>query len=157
MKMSKNKKKKLKKKAKRQNELLKKQMEQIEEIEEQSKLVVDTVENGDTENNSPDQDLTTESVDDITESKESPDISDPPVQTTPRLNGVDGLAGGEKIENQSSEEYQKVEEDVALCDQSDIEKSCGEGVLPPDPEEIDECSEGDLPELVLREHGIHFL
>lgn len=140
MKMSKNKKKKLKKKAKRQNELLKKQMEQIEEIEEQSKLVVDPVENGEVDTISPDQDVNTESIEDNTESKGSPDVLDAPVQIMPRINGVDGLAGGEKIDDQSTDEFQKVE-DVALCD---VEKSCGEGAIPPDNDDTDECSEGNV-------------
>ncbi|XP_015589171.1 SRSF protein kinase 3 isoform X2 [Cephus cinctus] len=136
-KMSKNKKKKLKKKAKRQNELLKKQMEQIEEIEEQSKLANNSRENGEPETNSPDQEVNTESIEDNTESKGSPDISEPSVPAL-HVNGVDGLAGGEKVENQSMEEFQKLEH-VTLCD---VEKSCGEGILPPDPEDTDECSEG---------------
>ncbi|XP_046416889.1 SRSF protein kinase 3 isoform X2 [Neodiprion pinetum] len=143
MKMSKNKKKKLKKKAKRQNELLKKQMEQIEEIEEQSKLIVDTVENGEVQNNSSDPaDVNTESIEDVaTESKESPDTLDTSVPqiNIPRTNGVDGLAGGEKMENQPPDEYQNVE-DIVL---RDVEKSCGEGILPPDQEETTECGEGN--------------
>ncbi|XP_046591437.1 SRSF protein kinase 2 isoform X2 [Neodiprion lecontei] len=143
MKMSKNKKKKLKKKAKRQNELLKKQMEQIEEIEEQSKLIVDTVENGEVQNNSSDPaDVNTESIEDVaTESKESPDTLDTSVPqiNIPRTNGVDGLARGEKMENQPPDEYQNVE-DIVL---RDVEKSCGEGILPPDQEETTECGEGN--------------
>lgn len=142
MKMSKNKKKKLKKKAKRQNELLKKQMEQIEEIEEQSKLVVDPVENGEIEGNSPEPtEVNTESIEDnMTESKGSLEISETPVTEAdaPRINGVDGLGGGEKIENQTPEENQKVE-DVAL---NDVEKSCGEGAVPPENEEADDWGEG---------------
>ncbi|XP_012261820.1 SRSF protein kinase 3 isoform X2 [Athalia rosae] len=140
-KMSKNKKKKLKKKAKRQNELLKKQMEQIEEIEEQSKLLVDPVENGGVETNSPDQDVNTESIEDnTTESKESPDISEPPTsEPALRINGIDVFTGGEKIENQSLEEHQKVE-DITLCD---IEQSCSEGTLAPDTEETEESGEGN--------------
>lgn len=138
-KMSKNKKKKLKKKAKRQNELLKKQMEQIEEIEEQDKTTGDTKENGDVgelEANSPDPDLTGESIEDNTESKESPDTSEPSVPSL-HVNGVDGLACGEKIDNQTNEQ-QKIE-DVTL---SDVEKSCGEGGLPPDTDDTEEGSEG---------------
>ncbi|XP_044598136.1 SRSF protein kinase 3 isoform X2 [Cotesia glomerata] len=103
-KMSKNKKKRLKKKAKRQNELLKKQMEQIEELEERSKNINNTQNGGSaggqgdnnsgggiSETNSPttDQDQNTESIDDNTESKESPDISDP-VITSPHR-GVNGI------------------------------------------------------------------
>ncbi|XP_011342517.1 SRSF protein kinase 3 isoform X3 [Ooceraea biroi] len=137
-KMSKNKKKKLKKKAKRQNELLKKQMEQIEELDEQSKLVNSTRENGEVETNSLDQDLNTESIEDNTESKGSPDISEPSAPSL-HMNGVDGLAGGEKIQNPSPEEESEKMDNVTLCD---VEKSCGEGVLPPDPEDTDECSEG---------------
>lgn len=96
--MSKNKKKKLKKKAKRQNELLKKQMEQIEELEEQSKLANSTRENGEIETNSLDQDLNTESIEDnTTESKDSPDISEPSAPSL-HMNGVDGLADGEKMQ-----------------------------------------------------------
>jgi len=137
-KMSKNKKKKLKKKAKRQNELLKKQMEQIEELEEQSKSLTNNArENGEVETNSLDQDLNTESIEDNTESKDSPDISEPSAPSL-HMNGVDGLAGGEKIQNPSPEESEKMD-NVTLCD---MEKSCGEGVLPPDPEDTDECSEG---------------
>ncbi|XP_046740849.1 SRSF protein kinase 3 isoform X1 [Diprion similis] len=143
MKMSKNKKKKLKKKAKRQNELLKKQMEQIEEIEEQSKLIVDTVENGEVQNNSSDPaDVNTESIEDVApESKGSPDTSDTsvPQVNIPQTNGVDGLAGGEKMENQPPDEYQNVD-DIVL---HDVEKSCGEGILPPDQEETTECGEGN--------------
>ncbi|XP_074093747.1 SR splicing factor protein kinase isoform X1 [Cotesia typhae] len=103
-KMSKNKKKRLKKKAKRQNELLKKQMEQIEELEKRSKNINNTQNGGSaggqgdnnsgggiSETNSPttDQDQNTESIDDNTESKESPDISDP-VITSPHR-GVNGI------------------------------------------------------------------
>lgn len=138
-KMSKNKKKKLKKKAKRQNELLKKQMEQIEEIEEQVKTTDDVKENGDVEvhePNSPEQDVTTESMEDNVESKESPDTSEPSIPSL-HVNGVDGLAGGEKIENQMNEQ-QKIE-NVIL---SDVEKSCGEGVVSVDFPEKDECSDG---------------
>lgn len=139
-KMSKNKKKKLKKKAKRQNELLKKQMEQIEEIEEQIKTD-DVKENGDVEvhePNSPELDVTTESMEDNVENKESPDTSEPSIPSL-HVNGVDGLAGGEKIENQINEQ-QKIE-NVPL---SDIEKSCGEGVLPVDFTDKDESSDGNL-------------
>lgn len=136
-KMSKNKKKKLKKKAKRQNELLKKQMEQIEELDEQNKLVNSTRENGELETNSPDQDLNTESIEDNTESKGSPDLSEPSVPSV-HVNGVDSLGGGEKVENQLPEQSEKMHSG-ALCD---AEKSCGEGVLPPDQEERDEGSEG---------------
>lgn len=136
-KMSKNKKKKLKKKAKRQNELLKKQMEQIEELEEQSKLANSTRENGEVETNSLDQDLNTESIEDNTESKDSPDISEPSAPSL-HMNGVDGLAGGEKIQSPSPEQSEKMD-NVTLCD---VEKSCGEGVLPPDADDTDECSEG---------------
>ncbi|XP_032689686.1 SRSF protein kinase 3 isoform X1 [Odontomachus brunneus] len=136
-KMSKNKKKKLKKKAKRQNELLRKQMEQIEELEEQNKLANSTRENGEVETNSLDQDLNTESIEDNTESKGSPDISEPSAPSL-HMNGVDGLADGEKIQNPSPEQSEKME-NVTLCD---VEKSCGESVLPPDPEDTDECSEG---------------
>ncbi|XP_076623348.1 SR splicing factor protein kinase [Colletes latitarsis] len=136
-KMSKNKKKKLKKKAKRQNELLKKQMEQIEELEEQNKLANSTRENGEVETNSPDQDINTESIEDNTESKGSPDISEPFVPSL-HINGVDSLAGGEKVENQLSQQSEKMD-NANLCD---VEKSCGEGVLPPDHEDADECSEG---------------
>lgn len=140
-KMSKNKKKKLKKKAKRQNELLKKQMEQIEELEEQSKLANSTRENGEVETNSLDQDLNTESIEDnTTESKDSPDISEPSAPSL-HMNGVDGLAGGEKIQNPSPEQSEKMDN---VCD---VEKSCGEGVLPPDPEDTDECSEGTINRL----------
>ncbi|XP_071553440.1 SRSF protein kinase 3 isoform X2 [Temnothorax nylanderi] len=135
-KMSKNKKKKLKKKAKRQNELLKKQMEQIEELEEQSKLANNTRENGEVETNSLDQDLNTESIEDNTESKGSPDISEPSAPSL-HMNGVDGLAGGEKIQNPSPEQSEKMD-NVTLCD---VEKSCGEGMLPPDPDDTDEGSE----------------
>ncbi|XP_012216409.1 SRSF protein kinase 3 isoform X3 [Linepithema humile] len=136
-KMSKNKKKKLKKKAKRQNELLKKQMEQIEELEEQSKLANSTRENGEVETNSLDQDLNTESIEDnTTESKDSPDISEPSAPSL-HMNGVDGLTGGEKIQNLLPEEESEKMDNVC-----DVEKSCGEGVLPPDPEDTDECSEG---------------
>lgn len=138
-KMSKNKKKKLKKKAKRQNELLKKQMEQIEELEEQNKLANNTRENGEVETNSLDQDLNTESIEDNTESKDSPDILEPAISShSLHMNGVDGLAGGEKIQNPSPEQSDKME-NVTLCD---IEKNCGEGILSPDPEDTDECSEG---------------
>lgn len=136
-KMSKNKKKRLKKKAKRQNELLKKQMEQIEEIEEQSKNTNSTRENGDIETNSPDQDPNTESIEENTESKGSPDISEPNA-SPPHVNGVDSLSVGEKVENSSTEEPQKLE-NVTL---SDGDKSCGEVVLPPDAELTDECNEG---------------
>ncbi|XP_012216407.1 SRSF protein kinase 3 isoform X1 [Linepithema humile] len=138
-KMSKNKKKKLKKKAKRQNELLKKQMEQIEELEEQSKLANSTRENGEVETNSLDQDLNTESIEDnTTESKDSPDISEPSAPSL-HMNGVDGLTGGEKIQNLLPEEESEKMDNVC-----DVEKSCGEGVLPPDPEDTDECSEGTI-------------
>ncbi|XP_012283185.1 SRSF protein kinase 3 isoform X2 [Orussus abietinus] len=135
-KMSKNKKKKLKKKAKRQNELLKKQMEQIEEMEERNKHANNTRENGEPEANSPDQDVNTESIEDNTESKGSPDLSEP-CATPLHVNGVDGLAGGEKVENPSPEQSQKIE-NVPLCH---VEKSCGEGVLLPDTEDMDEGSE----------------
>lgn len=138
-KMSKNKKKKLKKKAKRQNELLKKQMEQIEELEEQSKLASgNTRENGEVETNSLDQDLNTESIEDNTESKGSPDISEPSAPSL-HMNGVDGLAGGEKMQDPSPEQSDKMDNITTLCD---MEKSCGEGILPPDPDDTDECSEG---------------
>ena len=139
-KMSKNKKKKLKKKAKRQTELLKKQMEQIEEIQEQTKSPNDTKENGDVgelETNSPDHDINTESIEDIIENKESPDISEPSIPPL-HVNGIDGLAGGEKINIQTNEQ-QKID-NAMLCD---VEKSCGEGVLMPDLEDTDECSEGE--------------
>lgn len=135
-KMSKNKKKKLKKKAKRQNELLRKQMEQIEELEEQNKLANNTRENGEVETNSLDQDLNTESIEDNTESKGSPDISEPSAPSL-HMNGVDGLADSEKVQDPSPEQSDKME-NVTLCD---AEKSC-ESVLPPDPEDTDECSEG---------------
>ncbi|XP_076285867.1 SR splicing factor protein kinase isoform X2 [Lasioglossum baleicum] len=135
-KMSKNKKKKLKKKAKRQNELLKKQMEQIEEIEEQNKMANNTRENGELETNSPDQDINTESIEDNTESKGSPDISEPSAPSL-HLNGVDSLGGGEKVENQLPQQPEKMD-NANLCD---VEKSCGEGMLPPDHEDTDECSE----------------
>lgn len=145
-KMSKNKKKKLKKKAKRQNELLKKQMEQIEELEEQSKLANrETRENGEVETNSLDQDLNTESIEDNTESKGSPDISEPSAPSL-HMNGVDGLAGGEKIQNPSPEQSEKMD-NVTLCD---VEKSCGEGVLPPDADDTDECSEGKASIIIER-------
>ncbi|XP_029053095.1 SRSF protein kinase 3 isoform X1 [Osmia bicornis bicornis] len=136
-KMSKNKKKKLKKKAKRQNELLKKQMEQIEELEEQNKLANSTRENGELETNSPDQDINTESIEDNTESKGSPDISEPSAPSL-HINGVDSLAGGEKVENQLPQQSEKMD-NANLCD---VEKSCGEGALSPDHEDADECSEG---------------
>ncbi|CAK9828918.1 SRSF protein kinase 1 [Anthophora retusa] len=136
-KMSKNKKKKLKKKAKRQNELLKKQMEQIEELEEQDKLANSTRANGELETNSPDQDINTESIEDNTESKDSPDISEPSAPSL-HINGVDSLAGGEKIENELPQQSEKME-NANLCD---VEKSCGEGLLSPDHEFTDECSEG---------------
>lgn len=152
-KMSKNKKKKLKKKAKRQNELLKKQMEQIEELEEQSKLANrETRENGEVETNSLDQDLNTESIEDNTESKGSPDISEPSAPSL-HMNGVDGLAGGEKIQNPSPEQSEKMD-NVTLCD---VEKSCGEGVLPPDPDDTDECSEGKASTVDYRECPSLFL
>lgn len=136
-KMSKNKKKKLKKKAKRQNELLRKQMEQIEELEEQNKLANSTRENGEVETNSLDQDLNTESIEDNTESKGSPDISEPSAPSL-HMNGVDGLTDGEKMQNPSPEQSEKMD-NVTLCD---VEKSCDENVLPPDLEDTDECSEG---------------
>lgn len=136
-KMSKNKKKKLKKKAKRQNELLKKQMEQIEELEEQDKLTHSTRANGELETNSPDQDVNTESIENNTESKESPDISEPSVPSL-HMNGIDSLAGGEKVENQLPEESEKME-NANLCD---VAKSCGEGIIPSIHEDTDECSEG---------------
>lgn len=137
--MSKNKKKKLKKKAKRQNELLKKQMEQIEELEEQNKLASSTRENGELETNSPDQDINTESIEDNTESKGSPDTSEPSASSL-HINGVDSLAGGEKVENQLPQQSEKMD-NANLCD---MEKSCGEGVLPLNHEDTDECSEGKL-------------
>ncbi|XP_012137958.1 SR splicing factor protein kinase isoform X2 [Megachile rotundata] len=136
-KMSKNKKKKLKKKAKRQNELLKKQMEQIEELEEQNKLANSTRENGELETNSPDQDINTESIEDNTESKGSPDISEPSAPSL-HINGVDSLAGGEKVENQLPQQPEKMD-NANLCD---VEKNCGEGALSADHEDVDECSEG---------------
>ncbi|XP_053995142.1 SRSF protein kinase 3-like isoform X2 [Hylaeus anthracinus] len=135
-KMSKNKKKKLKKKAKRQNELLKKQMEQIEELEEQNKLANSTRENGEIETNSPDQDVNTESIEDNTESKGSPNISEPSVPSL-HINGVDSLAGGEKVENQLPSQPEKMD-NANMCD---IEKSWGEELLPPYEEDTDECSE----------------
>jgi len=147
-KMSKNKKKKLKKKAKRQNELLKKQMEQIEELEEQIKLANSTRENGEVETYSLDQDLNTESIEDNTESKGSPDISEPSAPSL-HMNGVDGLAGGEKIQNPSPEQSEKMD-NVTLCD---VEKSCGEGILPRDPDDIDECSEGKVITVVERQYS----
>lgn len=153
-KMSKNKKKKLKKKAKRQNELLRKQMEQIEELEEQNKLANSTRENGEVETNSLDQDLNTESIEDNTESKGSPDISEPSAPSL-HMNGVDGLAGGEKIQSPSPEESDKME-NVTLCD---VEKSCGEGALLPDPEDTDECSEGSRELIAFsqeRDVTVHF-
>ncbi|KAG7188113.1 hypothetical protein KM043_015960 [Ampulex compressa] len=131
-KMSRNKKKKLKKKAKRQNELLKKQMEQIEEIEEQNKLANSTKENGELETNSPDQELNTESIEDNTESKGSPDNSEPSAPLL-HINGVDNLASSEKIETQTTDNVEKMD---------NVEKSCGEAVLPPDLDDMDECSEG---------------
>ncbi|OAD53514.1 SRSF protein kinase 1 [Eufriesea mexicana] len=136
-KMSKNKKKKLKKKAKRQNELLKKQMEQIEELEEQDKLANSTRANGELETNSPDQDINTESIEDNTESKGSPDISEPSAPSL-HINGVDSLAGEEKVENQLSQQSEKMEN----ANSCDVEKNCGEGVHSPDHEDTDECSEG---------------
>ncbi|KOC67401.1 SRSF protein kinase 1 [Habropoda laboriosa] len=135
-KMSKNKKKKLKKKAKRQNELLKKQMEQIEELEEQDKLANSTRANGELETNSPDQDINTESIEDNTESKDSPDISEPSAPSL-HINGVDSLAGGEKVENQLPQQSEKME-NTNICD---VEKTC-EGLLSSDHEYTDECSEG---------------
>ncbi|KYQ49583.1 Serine/threonine-protein kinase spk-1 [Trachymyrmex zeteki] len=93
-------------------------------------------ENGEIETNSLDQDLNTESVEDNTESKGSPDISEPSAPSL-HMNGVDGLAGGEKIQNPSPEQCEKMD-NITLCD---VEKSCGEGVLSPDPDDTDECSE----------------
>ena len=136
-KMSKNKKKRLKKKAKRQNELLKKQMEQIEEIEEQSKTTNNSRENGDIETNSPDQDPNTESIDDNTESKGSPDISEPNL-SPPHVNGVDALAGGDQVENPTTEDTEKL--DIPTL--SEIENSRAEVVLPPELEETDESGDG---------------
>lgn len=136
-KMSKNKKKKLKKKAKRQNELLKKQLEQIEELEEQNILANSTRENGELETNSPDQDINTESIEDNTESKSSPDISEPSAPSL-HINGVDSLAGGEKVENQLPQQPEKMD-NSNLCE---VEKNCGEGALTADNEDADECSEG---------------
>ncbi|XP_016914631.1 SRSF protein kinase 3 isoform X2 [Apis cerana] len=136
-KMSKNKKKKLKKKAKRQNELLKKQMEQIEELEEQDKLANSTRANGELETNSPDQDINTESIDDNTESKGSPDISEPSAPSL-HINGVDSLTVEEKIENQISQQSEKMEN----ANSCDVEKNCGETIHSPDHEDTDECSEG---------------
>lgn len=139
-KMSKNKKKRLKKKAKRQNELLKKQMEQIEEIEEKSKSVNTTRENGGiSEGNSPDQDPNTESIEENTESKESPDISDPPAPPA-HVNGVDTLAAGEGLANQSPEK--SVDTTTEIAPMSDVEKSCGDGLHRADPEDTDEGSDG---------------
>ncbi|XP_048263034.1 SRSF protein kinase 3 isoform X2 [Bombus terrestris] len=136
-KMSKNKKKKLKKKAKRQNELLKKQMEQIEELEEQDKLANSTRANGELETNSPDQDINTESIEDNTESKGSPDISEPSAPSL-HINGVDSLTVEEKAENQLPQQPEKME-NTNSCD---IEKNCGEEVHSPDHDDADECSEG---------------
>ncbi|XP_043795895.1 SRSF protein kinase 3 isoform X2 [Apis laboriosa] len=136
-KMSKNKKKKLKKKAKRQNELLKKQMEQIEELEEQDKLANSTRANGELETNSPDQDINTESIDDNTESKGSPDISEPSAPSL-HINGVDSLTVEEKIENQIPQQSEKMEN----ANSCDVEKNCGETIHSPDHEDTDECSEG---------------
>ncbi|XP_006616395.1 SRSF protein kinase 3 isoform X2 [Apis dorsata] len=136
-KMSKNKKKKLKKKAKRQNELLKKQMEQIEELEEQDKLANSTRANGELETNSPDQDINTESIDDNTESKGSPDISEPSAPSL-HINGVDSLTVEEKIENQIPQQSEKMEN----ANSCDVEKNCGEAIHSPDHEDTDECSEG---------------
>ncbi|KAG6800563.1 SRSF protein kinase 3 isoform X1 [Apis mellifera caucasica] len=136
-KMSKNKKKKLKKKAKRQNELLKKQMEQIEELEEQDKLANSTRANGELETNSPDQDINTESIDDNTESKGSPDISEPSAPSL-HINGVDSLTVEEKIENQIPQQSEKMEN----ANSCDVEKNCGEVIHSPDHEDTDECSEG---------------
>ncbi|XP_050573569.1 SRSF protein kinase 3 isoform X1 [Bombus affinis] len=136
-KMSKNKKKKLKKKAKRQNELLKKQMEQIEELEEQDKLANSTRANGELETNSPDQDINTESIEDNTESKGSPDISEPSAPSL-HINGVDSLTAEEKAENQLPQQPEKME-NTNSCD---IEKNCGEEVHSPDHDDADECSEG---------------
>ncbi|XP_033183639.1 SR splicing factor protein kinase isoform X1 [Bombus vancouverensis nearcticus] len=136
-KMSKNKKKKLKKKAKRQNELLKKQMEQIEELEEQDKLANSTRANGELETNSPDQDINTESIEDNTESKGSPDILEPSAPSL-HINGVDSLTAEEKAENQLPQQPEKMEN----ANSCDIEKNCGEEVHSPDHEDTDECSEG---------------
>ncbi|XP_068974476.1 SRSF protein kinase 3-like isoform X2 [Bombus flavifrons] len=136
-KMSKNKKKKLKKKAKRQNELLKKQMEQIEELEEQDKLANSTRANGELETNSPDQDINTESIEDNTESKGSPDILEPSAPSL-HINGVDSLTAEEKAENQLPQQPEKMEN----ANSCDIEKNCGEEVHSPDHDDTDECSEG---------------
>lgn len=138
-KMSKNKKKKLKKKAKRQNELLKKQMEQIEELEEQDKLANSTRANGELETNSPDQDVNTESIEDNTESKGSPDISEPSAPSL-HINGVDSLTAEEKVENQLPQQPEKMEN----ANSCDVEKNCSEGVHLPDHEDTDECSEGNI-------------
>ncbi|XP_031784864.1 SRSF protein kinase 3 isoform X1 [Nasonia vitripennis] len=113
-KMSKNKKKRLKKKAKRQNELLKRQMEQIEEMEEQNKplihasdgnsAVAEFKENGEATtpnainvggtdgNNSADQELNSESIEDNTESnKESPDDMSEPSVPLMHVNGIESV------------------------------------------------------------------
>lgn len=134
-KMSRNKKKKLKKKAKRQNELLRKQMEQIEEMEEQRKFATTTRENGEMETDSPDQDLNTESTEDNTESKGTPDSSDPSVPLL-HVNGVvNSTSSQEKIQERVSELTEKID-NTAECTG---EKSCGEAIL--DCEETEECSE----------------
>ncbi|KAK0090284.1 hypothetical protein PV325_001515 [Microctonus aethiopoides] len=145
-KMSKNKKKRLKKKAKRQNELLKKQMEQIEEIEEKSKNINNTRENGSSgtdgvanEAISPqEQDPNTESIEENTESKESPDISDPVV--LPHVNGVTSLAAGEGPDNHPPEESVKITNDTVPM--TEMTKGCGDGLHPIETEDTDECSEG---------------
>ncbi|XP_043266911.1 SRSF protein kinase 3 [Venturia canescens] len=159
-KMSKNKKKRLKKKAKRQNELLKKQMEQIEEIEEQSKTTTSTRENGDAEANSPDQDP--ESIDENSESKGSPDISEPNT-SPPHVNGVDALASGENVDNPSLEEPPKSENDELaggdkICDdtarpidsqQTEERRTEGRNHKPPGPKQLKRASVAPLdPALV---------
>ncbi|CAG5087738.1 Similar to SRPK1: SRSF protein kinase 1 (Homo sapiens) [Cotesia congregata] len=158
-KMSKNKKKRLKKKAKRQNELLKKQMEQIEELEERSKNINNTQNGGSaggqgdnnsggciSETNSPttDQDQNTESIDDNTESKESPDISDPVITSPHRgVNGiVTDLATGGSSDNMdntlsSSASSSDNKSSLGLINQEATaggaqippgDKSCGDGL-----------------------------
>lgn len=122
-KMSKSKKKKLKKKAKRQNQLLQKQMEQIIEIEEQSKVVTnDGKENGEVKDESPDLDNATESVDDNSENKESPDT---PENSAPslRVNGMDASTDEKSSPNSETNEEEQANDKIEDLAISNNEKS----------------------------------
>ncbi|XP_014217863.1 SRSF protein kinase 2, partial [Copidosoma floridanum] len=141
-KMSKNKKKRLKKKAKRQNELLKRQMEQIEEIEEQTKqegpdVAAGHKENGEAtrtnaDNSATEQELNSESIDEISESnKESPDDMSDLSATPMHVNGESKATSTEPTAmSEGSDDKQEDQDDD---DEDEEEEECND-------QEVDQSS-----------------